>query len=92
MGEQYMILGYSRVTGEYEGRPYDNYNFYVQDLSKNADAGIVAGKVKVKTDVILQCGVPINGECIGSMLEVYYNKYGQVSGINILNEPKGAGK
>ena len=92
MGEQYMILGYSRVTGEYEGRAYDNYNFYVQDVSKEADAGIVVDRVKVKTEVILQCGVPVNPEVVGCVLEVYYNKFGQVSGISIQTEPKGAGK
>lgn len=88
MGEQFVILGVVRVTGEYEGKPYDNYNFHCQDPAKEMTAGIGVQIVKVKTELILSSGVSINESIIGKTMSVFYDRFGRVSGITI----EGAGK
>lgn len=83
MGEKFVILGYVRVTGDFEGRPFDNFNFHCQDPKKQMDAGIGVQVVKVKTDLILNSGVSVNDSIIGKEMTVVYDRYGRVSGISI---------
>lgn len=83
MGQEFVILGYVRSTGEFEGHPYDNFNFHVQDMEKKMDAGIGTAVVKVKTDLLINSGIAVNPDVIGLPLIVAYDRYGRVSGVQL---------
>lgn len=84
MGEKFMILGFDRKTGEYQGQPYDNYVFYGQPIAKDALAGIPVELVKVKRGVVLSSldREPAASD-VGKMLTIGWDRYGRAGSIAI---------
>lgn len=83
MGEKFLILGWDRKKGEYQGKAYDNYVFYVEPEARKATAGIIAEQIKVKVAVVDLCGVKVDESVIGKELVTAYNRFGQVSAIEV---------
>lgn len=84
MGEKFMILGFDRKQGEFQGQPYDNYMFYCQPLAKEAVAGIPVETVKVRRNVVISCldRDPVPGD-VGCVLLVAWDRYGKPGSISI---------
>ena len=87
MGEKFMILGWDRKQGEYQGQPYDNYVFYTQPMAKEAAAGIPTEIVKVKRGVVITAleRDPVPGD-VGCVLLVAWDRYGKAADIEILTK------
>lgn len=47
------IVGFERKQGDYEGRPYDNYNLHVINNTTAGVTGYAASIVKVKTPLMV---------------------------------------
>ena len=83
MGEKFLILGWDRKSGEYQGKTYDNYVFYVEPEARQATAGIIAEQIKVKVAVVDLCGIKVDASIVGKELVTAYNRFGQVSAIQV---------
>lgn len=74
----YMILkGYNHKTGDYEGKPYDNYQLFGIDDRGQWMMEKVSGKV-VKDSGIYDINALLENEIV-----LLYNRYGKVESIKM---------
>jgi len=83
MGEKFVILGWDRKTGEYQGQPYDNIVFYVEPEAKKAAQGIVTEQIKMKTAIIDISGIHLDASTVGKELVVAWDRYGKAAAVEI---------
>ena len=77
------LMGFTHKSGEFEGRPYDNWNLHFVedcDLADFEGQQVFVAKVPYrtfkKTDLVVGCDY-----------DVRYNKYGKVEGLEMLQLP-----
>lgn len=81
------IVGIETITGEYQGRSYSNCYLYFEKPYKEGCnfIGSVYGNVKVKfsvlDDICKRQNLSIQDVLGLYIVDVYYNKYGQVNMI-----------
>ena len=77
------VIGIKHSTGEYQGNAYDNFNFFVGSEDINT-VGTYVEVVKVKSTVLKESIGDISiSDLIGQNVSFYYNKFGQVTEVNI---------
>lgn len=77
------VIGIKHSIGEYQGNVYDNYNFFVGSEDINT-VGTYVETVKVKSTVLKESIGDISiSDLIGQNVSFYYNKFGQVTEVNI---------
>lgn len=90
MGDVNKIIGIKEVKGEYQGKQYHNVNFQtVYNSESETSSGEMCEVVKIKYDLLTDVfGKPVTFEdlkgFIGSLCEIGYNKFGNVSYIRIV--------
>ena len=77
------VIGIKHSTGDYHGITYDNYNFFVGSEDINT-VGTYVETVKVKSTVLKELiDLKDLPELVGQNVSFYYNKFGQVTEVNI---------
>ena len=80
----YELVGYIRRTGEYQGRPFDNYNLHckVMDPPEGME-GEAVEVLKVKTAVVDAFTAAHGPLSIGDVIDVYYDRFGRITSIMV---------
>lgn len=90
------IISVIRNSGEYEGKPYENFNFFcVEDIKdENVICGFRPKKfknqyfLKVRSrDVLEKYSLDYLKGCAGYYLHADFNEYGNVSRLIIKKDP-----
>lgn len=72
----FKVHGFNHKTGNYQGRDYDNFQLF----------GVTDDEwqmIKVPRKVVDNCGIKDYNLLKGALLDILYNRYGQVSEIRI---------
>ena len=75
----FQVVGFERSTGEYEGKQYDNFKVYC--LNTDSFDGLTGNRVEVFK---IKSSLFSSNFKIGDVVYPTYNKYGQVTGINLI--------
>ena len=74
----YELLGYVRRTGEYQGRPFDNYNLHCKMVDPPAEhTGDCVEVIKVRSELIHSEDL-----VLGALIDVFYDRFGRVSKVS----------
>lgn len=80
----YELVGYIRRTGEYQGRPFDNYNLHCKVMAPpEGQIGEAVEVLKVRkavVDLLESTHGPLQ---IGDVLDVYYDRFGKITTIAV---------
>lgn len=73
----FKVKGFNHKTGTFEGHDYNNYQLFGHDDNMKWDV------VKLKASVLDDAGVYDVNILIDNKIDVFYDRYGKVSGIKI---------
>lgn len=86
MGDKYVVLGFVPYSGDFEGRPYSGMRVFAQRVDAPNDVvGIATEAIKVPQSILMASTIAWNPDLIGQTIEVFYNRYGRVSGLQVWN-------
>lgn len=83
--DRYLILGFNNYSGDYQGKPYSGVNVFVQALDVTPTAGIAVDRIKFKSSLLAKLPVCFTPDCVGCVLQLGYNRYGNISDAQIIS-------
>ena len=68
------IIGIQELKGDYEGRAYHSYRFYLQVENRENDRGVITENIKVKKSIVDEI-----------LNKNQYNDVSDLLGLNVVN-------
>lgn len=84
MGDKFIVLGFVPYSGDFEGKPYSGMRVHAQRVdAPDGLVGIATEIIKVPQAILMASTIAWNPDLIGQTIEVFYNRYGKVNGIQV---------